>query len=226
MAESEKARAAHPIGKGQVALGHSVESIKGRARSKTRPAWLHRCRVRRQASIEASVAVVATVPAARHIGGSVPITAIHHAMDGTSRVIDVLNDLWTVKRALIDQNVARSKVCAARDLEVHADRFSNIAFGHMREVADLLDRVVALGGLPRLDTVPAVAVGDELAQQMQLSLDAERATTPRYETTLRICDEAGDHETRTLVETALDNQRRHVSWLEDELRASASNAPG
>lgn len=145
-------------------------------------------------------------------------------MNETGRVIDALNDLWTVKRALIDQNVARSKVCAARGIETAADRFSNIAFGHMREVADLLDRVVAIGGLPRLDTVPAVPVGDELAQQLQLSLDAERATTPLYELTLQICEEAGDQQTNALVQAALDNQRSHVSRLEDALRPAARSS--
>lgn len=133
------------------------------------------------------------------------------------RVVEALNALWTVKRALIDQNVARSKVCEARGLQEQADGFSSIAFGHMREVAALLDRVVALGGMPELHTVEAVPVGETLADQVRLSLEAERATTGRYEGTITICEEGGDADTRALVSEALDNQRQHVAWLLSEL---------
>ena len=139
---------------------------------------------------------------------------------GKEMIIETLNGLWTVKRALIDQNVARSKVAAAGGQQDQSDGFSSIAFTHMREVASLLDRIVALDGLPELQTVPAVAVGGDLTHQLQLSLEAERATTARYEQTLTVCDEAGDAETAGLVTAALENQREHIAWLEEELEQS------
>jgi bacterioferritin len=137
-------------------------------------------------------------------------------------VVDALNALWTVKRALIDQNVARSKVCESRGLTPLADRFSAIAFGHMREVAALLDRIVGLEGMPELRTVDAVSVGFTPSDQMRLSLEAERATTARYNETLAVCDQASDTETRALVAEALEHQRGHIDWLEAELAGEAS----
>ena len=139
-------------------------------------------------------------------------------MRSDSEVVDVLNELWTVKRALIDQNVARSKVCEARDQQEFADRFSKIAFGHMREVASLLDRIVAVGGMPRLLTVNEVPVGETLSEQIRLSLDAEHATTERYKEALTVCEQ--DEETRGLVSAALENQRAHIDWLESAVSRS------
>ncbi|MGH2812617.1 MAG: ferritin-like domain-containing protein [Actinomycetota bacterium] len=142
-------------------------------------------------------------------------------MDANGSVINTLNALWTVKRALIDQNVARSKVCEARGQTEVANRFSSIAFGHMREVATLLDRIVALDGMPELQTVDAVPVGDTLAEQLRLSLAAERATTERYQETLSVCEQQDDTETGALVGEALKNQRGHMEWLEGELRETS-----
>lgn len=146
-------------------------------------------------------------------------------MDPNGAVTDALNALWTVKRALIDQNVARSKVCEARNLTEFADRFSAIAFGHMREVASLLDRIVALEGMPELQTVDAVQVGETLTDQLRLSLDAERSTTARYQDTIAVCEGHGDLDTKGLVAEALENQREHISWLEAELRRAAVTEP-
>jgi bacterioferritin (cytochrome b1) len=135
-------------------------------------------------------------------------------MEPDVTLIDALNELWTVKRALIDQNVARSKVCAARGHEPFADGFSRIAFGHMREVASLLDRVVELGAMPELQTVPAVPIGQTLAEQVRLSLQAERATTELYRRTLEVCDKVGDDRTWHLVADALEAQTGNLLWLE------------
>jgi len=145
-------------------------------------------------------------------------------VDTSGSVIDALNGLWTVKRALIDQNVARARVCEARGQAASADRFSSIAFGHMREVASLLDRIVALDGMPELQTVDAVPIGDTLAAQLKLSLDAERAATERYLQTIKVCEAGGDAETAGLVRESLENQRGHIESLSTELREAADEA--
>lgn len=132
----------------------------------------------------------------------------------TQRVIDALNDLWTTERALIDQYVARSKVCANRGDEVLAERFHEFAFTEMREVSAILDRIVALGGIPQLQQVPPVPVGETPAEQLRLSITGEQTTIERLICTLRLCQEEGDIETSSLVAEDLAREREHLAWLE------------
>lgn len=131
----------------------------------------------------------------------------------TQRVVDALNDLWTTERALIDQYVARSKVCAHWGKEVLAKRFHEFAFTEMREVAAILDRIVTLGGIPQFQQVPPVPFGETPAEQLRLSIAGEQATIERLIATLRLCEEENDVETRALVED-LASERKHLAWRE------------
>lgn len=135
-------------------------------------------------------------------------------------LVDTLNSLWTTKRALIDQYVARSKVRAARGDERLAEQFSTFAFAQMREVSALLDRIVELGGIPQLQAVEPVSVGDLAEEQLQHSLVSERSTIATLEKALRVCEEAGHKEVIALVGDILGNERARLEWLQSELRAT------
>jgi len=127
--------------------------------------------------------------------------------------VDMLNALWTTKRALIDQYVARSKVRAARGDEELAERFSDFAFGQMRVVSGLLDRIVALDGIPQLRPVQPVPVGAAIPDQLHHSRQAEMAIIPQLEDARRLCGETGDAETLALIEAALEQAHERLEWL-------------
>jgi bacterioferritin len=147
-------------------------------------------------------------------------------LEGKQRIIEALNELWTTERALIDQYVARSKVCVARGQEEIGERFSSFAFTEMREVSAILDRIIALGGIPRIQRVEPVAVGESVTEQLRLSLDYERRTIARLEETLGVCEEEKDSETVALLIEDLDREREHLAWLEEELLKRGGDPSG
>jgi bacterioferritin (cytochrome b1) len=124
--------------------------------------------------------------------------------------------LWTAKRALIDQYVARSKVSAARGQKRLAKRFSKYAFDQMREVSDILDRIVTLHSIPELRPVDPVPVGRTPAEQLRFSREAERLLTPKMQQTRLICEQEGDEETLMLVVAGIRQGEERIAWLKSK----------
>ena len=137
--------------------------------------------------------------------------------------VAALNRLWTAERALIDQYVARSKVARTRGDGAEATAFSRFAMTEMMEVSAILDRIIAIGGVPELHAVPPVDVGGTREEQVRASLDGERATIAALEGAASAASAAGDPETEDQLRGYLAEQHEHVAWLEARLGVTASD---
>lgn len=135
--------------------------------------------------------------------------------------VRTLNSLWTTKRALIDQYVARSKVQEARGDPELAKQFSEFAFAQMREVSGMLDKIVELGGIPQLQAVEPVPVGETADEQLRNSIEAERSTVTKIETELAT---VADPDVASMIAAVLEQDRARLDWLEAEMSVPGGSA--
>jgi bacterioferritin len=74
-----------------------------------------------------------------------------------------------------------------------------------------------LEGVPNLQRLGAVTVGESVLEQLRLDLEVERAAIQRLNDGIAACVDEGDNGTRELLEDILEGEEDHADWLETQL---------
>ena len=88
----------------------------------------------------------------------------------------------------------------------------------MRDAEVLIDRILYLGGIPNLQRLGSVRIGETVPEQLNLALEQERLAIGRLNQGITLCSERGDHGSRELLETILHGEEEHAGWLETQLQ--------
>ena len=138
-------------------------------------------------------------------------------MQGDSGVIELLNDVLTAELTSVNQYFADSKMCANWGYDRLAEKFREESIGEMKDADVLIERVLYLDGMPNLQRLGAVRVGEAVPEKLQLGLDLERAAIDRLNGGIATCIAAGDHGSRELLDHILEGEEDHADWLETQL---------
>jgi len=132
-------------------------------------------------------------------------------------VIAALNDVLTAELTAINQYFIHAKMCGDWGYErLHAMlRLESI--DEMKHAEEIIERILYLGGVPNLQKMGKVNVGETVLEQFQLDLALENLAIPRLQNGIDLCTEKRDHGTRLLFERILAGEEEHVDWLEAQL---------
>src|SRR5207342_3866094 len=114
-------------------------------------------------------------------------------MHGESVVIDLLNDVLTAELTSVNQYFADAKMCANWGYERLAEKFREESIGEMKDADSLIERILYLEGMPNLQRLGSVRVGETVPEKLQLALDLERAAIERLNAGIATSIAAGDH---------------------------------
>jgi bacterioferritin len=87
----------------------------------------------------------------------------------------------------------------------------------MKHADQLVARILYLEGMPNLQRLGKIQVGESVKEQLDLDLDLERAALQRLNEGIALCMTEGDHATRELLEHILVSEEEHVDWLETQI---------
>ncbi len=138
-------------------------------------------------------------------------------MKGDQRVIDVLNELLTLELTVVNQYFVHAKMCENWGYKRLADRFRNDAMDEMRDVEEIIDRVLYFEGVPNVQRLGTVALGETPAEQLRLAHDAERNAIALLTRAIKLCDEVGDEGTREFLAPRVPEEEGHLDWIETQL---------
>lgn len=138
-------------------------------------------------------------------------------MHGDSDVIEFLNEVLTAELTAINQYFVHAKMCENWGYERLAKKNYEESIDEMRDAERIVERVLYLEGVPNLQRLGAVLVGETVAEQHRLDLDLERAAIERYNRGVQLTRDAGDNGTRELLEELLTGEEEHADWLEAQL---------
>jgi bacterioferritin len=138
-------------------------------------------------------------------------------MQGESAIIELLNDVLTAELTAVNQYFLDAKMCSNWGYDRLAEKFRDESIGEMKDADALIERILYLDGLPNLQRLGSVGVGETVPEKLQLALDLEREAINRLNTGIATCIGAGDHGTRELLDHILEGEEEHADWIETQL---------
>lgn len=138
-------------------------------------------------------------------------------MQGSSAVIEVLNEILTAELTAINQYFIHSRMCDNWGYHRLAQRFRHESIDEMKDADAIIGRILYLEGIPNMQRLGSVAVGESVPEQLQLSWELEKAAIERYNRAIALCTQEHDNGTRELLERQLCGEEEHMDWIESQL---------
>ena len=138
-------------------------------------------------------------------------------MRGHDEVIELLNDVLTGELTAINQYFLHAKMCENWGYRRLASHVRDESIDEMKHAETLTDRILYLEGIPNLQRLSPLRIGETVHEQLGNDLAVEMAALQRLNDGIALCARLGDNGTRELLEDILVEEENHVDWLETQL---------
>ncbi len=138
-------------------------------------------------------------------------------MQGDAAIIDALNDILTGELTAINQYFVHYKMCENWGYQKLADKKREEAIEEMKHADDVIERILFLDGVPNMQRLSPVRVGENPIEQHELDLALELEAVGRLNASIALARDKSDNGTRELLENILTNEEESVDWLEAQL---------
>lgn len=138
-------------------------------------------------------------------------------MKGNSKIIAALNDILTHELTGINQYFIHAKMCANWGYRRLAEIIHKESIGEMKHADELIERILYLEGVPNMQKLNKVRVGETVAEQLKLDLALETSAIEQLNQAIALAVEVGDNGSRELLEKILTSEEGHADWLESQL---------
>ncbi len=140
-------------------------------------------------------------------------------MQGHDDVIELLNEVLTAELTAINQYFVHAKMCRNWGYQRLADHVRAESIDEMRHAELLMDRILYFGGIPNVQRLFPLHVGETVAEQFESDLQIEYDAVERLNRGVALCVERGDNGTRELLADLLVAEEDHIDWLETQQEA-------
>jgi bacterioferritin len=138
-------------------------------------------------------------------------------MKGDPRIIDLLNEVLTGELTAVSQYFLHAKMCLNWGYEHLGKAIYAESIDEMKHSDKLVERVLFLDGLPNLQRLGKLAIGQTVTEILTNDLALEHGTVPRLNRALQTCRDASDNGSEELLRRILVDSEQHVDWLESQL---------
>jgi bacterioferritin len=138
-------------------------------------------------------------------------------MQGDAAVIEALNDVLTAELTAINQYFIHHKMCENWGYQKLSHKKREESIEEMKHADDVIERILFLDGVPNMQRLSPVRVGENPIEQHELDLALEVSAVNRLNEAIALAREKGDNGSRELLEDILVNEEESVDWLEAQL---------
>jgi bacterioferritin len=137
-------------------------------------------------------------------------------MQSTPEIIELLNDVLTAELTAINQYFIHYKMQENWGYQRLAGKGKEESFGEMKHAEELIERILYLEGVPNMQRLGPVKVGETVPEQLKAELETEKEAIARLAAGVEQCRRT-DEGTRLLLEEILSQEEDHADWLETQL---------
>ena len=145
-------------------------------------------------------------------------------MKGDPKVIEYLNKALGNELVAINQYFLHSRMYEDWGLLKLAEKEYEESIDEMKHADQLTKRILFLEGLPNMQDLGKLAIGENTQEMLECDLGLEHIACPDLKEGIAYCESVNDFVSRGLLASILDSEEEHVDWLETQL--SLINAVG
>ncbi len=138
-------------------------------------------------------------------------------MQGDTTVIEHLNKALANELIAINQYFLHSKMLKDWGFTKLAEKEYEESIDEMKHADVLADRILFLGGLPNLQDLGKLFIGEHVKEMLECDLRLENQAIPDLRDGIKHAEHVRDYVTRDLLQKILDSEEEHVDWLETQL---------
>jgi bacterioferritin len=139
------------------------------------------------------------------------------AVKGGPEIIAALNEILLWELTAINQYFLHAKMCEDWGVLKIAAVQRHESIDEMKHADALIDRILYLDGLPNLQKLGKLRIGETVKEQFQCDKALEEEAIPRLNEAIALCVEHKDNGTKELLEGILVDEEHHLDWLETQL---------
>ena len=138
-------------------------------------------------------------------------------MKGDQKVIDYLNKALKLELTTVNQYFLHARMFKNWGFERLAKVEYEESIDEMKHADELIERILFLEGLPNLQDIGKIQVGENTEEIMRCDLAVELEAVPVLREAIEYCEQARDYVSRELFEDILASEEEHIDWLETQL---------
>jgi bacterioferritin len=136
---------------------------------------------------------------------------------GDPAIIGLLNEVLTNELTAVNQYFLHARMCENWGYERLFKKFRAESIDEMKDADELIERILYLEGLPNVQRLGKVNVGENVPEMLRVDLEVERNAIAVLNRGIEQCRRTGDNGSAELLEDILEGEEEHANWIEAQL---------